>query len=126
MERLVGGVVQQLEQSMNFRRARQGALAANVANADTPGYRRVDISFDSELARASNELKRTSSTHLSGGARDGMRVVRDPTSRGPDGNGVDRDMEVITLTRNAGAFEDQASVLARLFALRRMAATGEL
>ena len=43
----------------------------------------------------------------------------------PDGNGVDRDAEVLELSRNAGAFRNQAAILARVVVLRRIAATGE-
>ena len=56
----------------------------------------------------------------------GLRVVRGPRGTRPDGNGVDRDQEVVHMARNAGAFQDAASVLSRIYALRRMAATGEL
>ena len=126
MERLIGGSLQMLERSLHLRRMRQGALAANVAHADTPGYRRVDVDFESALARASKPLQRTGPGHLSGSAMDGARIIRDPVVRGADGNGVDRDLEAISLARNAGAFEDQAAVLARLFTIRRIGATGEL
>ena len=125
MERLIGGPLGALEAGMRFRRVRQGALAANLANADTPGYRRVDVSFDSSLNRAAAELQRTGDAHLQANGSQGYRVERDRLSRGPDGNGVERDLEVIKLSRNAGAFEDQATVLARLFRMRRVAATGQ-
>ncbi len=123
MSDLLGGAVPHLEEAMRFRLARQGALAANVANADTPRYRRVD--FEPLLAEAGARLQRTHHRHLSASGTPGYRVVRGPRGSRPDGNGVELDREVIELTRNAGAFRDQAAVLTRLLALRRTAVSGE-
>lgn len=125
MDRIVGGPVDRLVDAMRFRVARQSALAANVVNADTPGYRRVDVEFKDVLARKAGELARTDERHISISSGPGHQLVRGPKGSRPDGNGVDRDQELIQLSRNAGAFGDQASILARLLALRRIAATGE-
>ena len=114
---------------MRFRMVRQGALAANVANADTPGYRRVDISFEASLGQAASGLAATHSAHITNrdeAASGSYRVSRGPRGTRPDGNGVDRDQEVVHLSRNAGAFTDAATVLSRIYAIRRMAVTGEL
>lgn len=125
MERLLGSPIDRLVDAMRFRLSRQAALASNVANADTPGYRRVDVEFQDVLQRSATELRRTHAQHISTSEPAGTRVVRGPRGTRPDGNGVDRDREVLELARNAGTFSDQASILARVFALRRIAATGE-
>jgi flagellar basal-body rod protein FlgB len=123
MSDLLGGAVGHLEAAMRFRMLRQGALAANVVNADTPRYRRVD--FEPLLAQAGSRLQRTHERHLPAGNEAGYRIVRGPRGSRPDGNGVELEREVVELTRNAGAFREQAAVLARLLALRRVAVTGE-
>ena len=125
MDRLYGTAIPGLESEMRFRLARQGVLASNVVNADTPGYRRFDVSFDRELERASAGLQASHERHFGAGS-EGYQVVRGPRGTRPDGNGVDRDQEVVHLVRNAGAFQDSATVLSRIYAMRRMAATGEL
>ena len=125
MQRLLGAPIDQLESAMRFRLMRQGALAANVANADTPGYRRVDVEFQNSLERAATDLERTDARHLAAGPH-GVRVVRGPRGTRLDGNGVDRDLETLELSRNAGAFRKQADILARVYGLIRIAATGEL
>ena len=125
MNELYGGAIPRLESAMRYRLFRQGALASNVANADTPGYRRVEVSFEAELEQAAGRLERTHDRHLGAGGSE-YRVSRGPRGTRPDGNGVDRDQEVIHLSRNAGAFQDAATVLTRIYALRRMASTGEL
>ncbi len=110
---------------MRFRVARQGVLAANLANVDTPGYRRVDLRFDAELERASDRLRRTHPSHLPSGPDADYRLHTEPRSRRPDANGVVLEREVIQASRNAGAFTDQAAVLSRLLAMTRVAIVGE-
>lgn len=123
----VKGAMPLLEDAMRFRLARQAALAGNIANADTPGYRRVDLKFDAALTDASARLERTHPSHLGpGGSGSGAdyQVVRGPRGTRPDGNGVELDAELIALNRNAGAFQNQVAVLSRLLVLRRISVTG--
>ncbi len=39
------------QEALNLRAQRQEILAANIANADTPGYQARDIDFASELKK---------------------------------------------------------------------------
>jgi flagellar basal-body rod protein FlgB len=126
IDKLLGGSLSDLETSLQLRVTRQAALAGNVANADTPGYRRVDVEFLPALERAAESLARTSGAHIESPANAGYRVVQGPRGTRPDGNGVDRDRELVALTRNAGEFGERADVLARVFTMRRIAATGEV
>ncbi|MFQ5417865.1 MAG: flagellar basal body rod protein FlgB [Myxococcota bacterium] len=127
MDSLVGAAVPRLEAAMRFREARQGVLAANIANVDTPGYRRADLHFRDALSRAAVGLVRSHPRHLPHAASDDQRyrVQVGPRGTRPDGNGVDMDREIIEISRNAGAFTEQAEVLARFFAMARMAVTGD-
>lgn len=114
-----------VENAMRFRSARQGVLSMNIANADTPGYKRSDVEFDARLAQAA--LRRNDARVLATsrdvpfGAR---RVVDTEAAARPDGNNVNPDREAVLLSRNAGAFVQQAEVLSRLLALRLTALTG--
>lgn len=112
-----------LQQAMRFRMARESVLAGNVANADTPGYRRRDLSFEGVLGQQTADLRRTHRDHLPTASADASQARTEIGPRGtrPDGNGVDLDHELVTAHRNAGAFIDQANVLARLSTLVRMA-----
>jgi len=116
-----------LEQALRFRLARQSVLASNVANADTPGYRRSDVVFQERLDAASR-VRRSDPHHLSGpggSASEGWKAVREARGDRPDGNGVDFDRELVELTRNAGAFTEAANVHSRIVALMRMAISGD-
>lgn len=128
---LLGPTIPLVEESLRFRAARQAALSGNVANADTPGYRPVDLRFEALLGEADARLARTDPRHLpaSGGGQAApgspYEVVREARGGGPDGNGVDLDQEALRLARNASAFRQQASVLSRLIALTRSAISGD-
>ncbi len=110
-----------LPQAMRQRMARESVLATNIANADTPGYRRRDLSFDGMLGEARARLERTHARHLPAASGDPSRARIEVGPRGtrPDRNGVDLEQELVAAHRNAGAFIDQANVLARLSALVR-------
>ncbi len=112
-----------LQVAMRFRKAREAVIAGNVANADTPGYRRRDLAFEGILGEAQASLARTDPRHLPVDASDPehARVEMGPRGTRPDGNGVDLDQELLTAHRNASAFIDQANVLARLSTLVRTA-----
>jgi flagellar basal-body rod protein FlgB len=94
-----------LERAIQGAALRQTALAANLANANTPGYQRVDVDFHSALGRAL-EAGTGARAALEGTsfatARDAGGAVR------ADGGTVDADSEAAKLAANA--LEHQASV----------------
>ena len=124
MSRLFGPTFDAIESAMHYRVTRQSLLSGNVANADTPGYRRFDLVLDARVG--ADRLSSSHPEHLSaeGARRDDYRVERGAFGTRPDRNGVDLDRELLELSRNAGAFRQQAEVLSRLLALRRTAITG--
>lgn len=127
MSEMLSSQFQVFEEQMLFRVARQSVLAANLANADTPGYRRGELTFSTAFESEVARLRQTNPSHLSSIEVSGdgkYRVERGPRGTRPDGNGVDMDTELVAASRNAGAFMDQASVLGRLVALYRAAIGG--
>lgn len=116
-----------LEASLRFRAARQVVLASNVANADTPGYRPADLEFEALLGDEQVRLARTHAGHLpvGGTGSDGYRLQTEPRGEGPDGNGVMLERELVRMSRNAGAYQDQADILSRMLGLVRSAIAGE-
>jgi flagellar basal-body rod protein FlgB len=79
---------------------RQKAIASNVANAETPGYRRLDVApdFDAQLkARMAAGNFADSSADLK------PHLAEDTTARSmrPDGNTVEMEHELLAMNNNA-------------------------
>jgi len=78
-----------LERYLDLAEFRQTLVAANLANLDTPGYKSVDVAFQSELSWASMQDYR-------GPMRPIVRRVNGLIER-PDGNNVSLDREGLLL-----------------------------
>lgn len=99
----VGG---QLERYMNLLSVRQKLVAANIANADTPGYQTKDINFQEEFRR---QLGPASPETLEVG---GLTTKN-------DGNNVNMDREARLLSENAMRFSVASQLMrAELRAVR--------
>ena len=110
-----------LERSIEGAGKRHEALAANIANANTPGYQRVDVDFHSTLAAAVGENDRAALERLS------FTPARDASAGATraDGSTVDVDSESAKLAANA--LEQQAAVQvahARIGILKAAMGTG--
>ncbi len=57
IESIFGGTTQVLEKAMGLRMMRMGLLASNIANAETPNYRAVDIDFKATMANLLDEMR---------------------------------------------------------------------
>jgi flagellar basal-body rod protein FlgB len=92
-----------LESAMRGAWTRQTLLTNNVANADTPGYRREDVNFqDSLRAALANEESP---------AQVQFRPQVQPQSTGPGGNGVNIDQEAALLAENGLDYQAVVQVL---------------
>lgn len=80
-----------IEQYMNLVSARQKLVAANIANADTPGYQTKDVDFENELQSQMLDSK-PNVIEVSG------------LKNKNDGNNVDMDREARLLAENALRF----------------------
>jgi flagellar basal-body rod protein FlgB len=94
-----------LERTISGATQRQQALAANIANATTPGYQRVDVDFHGALAAAmgsSDASGALQNTAFSTEADRTFGAVR------ADGSTIDIDAEAAKLAANA--LDSQAAV----------------
>jgi flagellar basal-body rod protein FlgB len=92
-------VTEPLERYMDLLSTRQKLAAANIANADTPGYKAQDIDFQFEF------------TTLTTGQQPQILQTQGLTTKS-DGNNVDVDREARMLAENAMRF-NVASTLVR-------------
>ncbi|WP_461519689.1 flagellar basal body rod protein FlgB [Porticoccus sp.] len=87
-----------------LRSQRMEMISANLANADTPGYKAVDIDFKSALQKemGGSQLLCTNDAHVGmqgGGAQETMYRV--PSQPSLDGNTVESDREHMAFMENA-------------------------
>lgn len=91
------------EEKLDWLDARTRLLAANVANADTPGFRPHDLaSFSRVLSPFSIALSTTDQAHLSAPADAEAREVDISGEHAPDGNAVsiEHQMKLVADTNN--------------------------
>ena len=93
-----------LERAISGAAMRQEVLANNLANAETPGFRRSDVDFHSTLAAA---MKTGSSSRIDAAS---FSPQTDPQTLRADGNGVDIDVESANMAKNGLEYEALVSV----------------
>lgn len=132
------GVLAGLERSVNFTVARHQSLLSNVANSDTPGYRRTDLDakeFRRLLDRGYAADRRHVPNAFAPASTDAPRLVSGPRGpyrfsalgRGPlrhDGNDVSVEREMALLSENAGQYSAYSALLRKGFRQIRAALTG--
>ena len=102
---------------------RQQAIATNVANAETPGFRRIDIApdFATQLkARIAAGDFASTAENLT------PRLTEDQTARSvrPDGNSVELEHELVAMDRNAVDYDYLTQVVTFDLKQLKMAITG--
>jgi flagellar basal-body rod protein FlgB len=101
---LVDSTQQVLEAAMRGSWQRQIALTDNVANADTPGYQRQDVNFESTLQSAIDSGQ-------SPGELD-FQAEQLPEQAGPNGAGISIDEESARLAENGLDYQALTNVAA--------------
>ena len=95
---MLDGLSDRIERYMDLLSARERVVAANIANADTPGYRTQDVDFRSELE------SRIHGSAPAVGEVAGLAVKN-------DGNNVSLDREARLLAENALRFNIASNLL---------------
>jgi flagellar basal-body rod protein FlgB len=118
-----GAILTALGREMTKAVQRQSAAASNLANLETPGYRTVEPSFADALGDElqAEPLQRTDQKHLPGlPVASGTQLVGGLAER-RDGNNVQLDRELLSMSQAAGTFSEAQTALAAKFRLVRYA-----
>ena len=102
---------------------RQDAIASNIANLETPGYKRLDVTraFNSELERACAARDPRQIAAL----KPELAVDPDAAAVSPDGNTVNLESELLEMNKNSMAGILQTQLITTDFYRLRMAITGK-
>jgi flagellar basal-body rod protein FlgB len=120
--------IQNLERALDGAALRQKLITNNLANVDTPGYKRSDVSFQEQLARSMSgghaiPLAITDPAHqrTSGsGPTLPFTVMQDTSSTyRNDGNNVDIEREMVESTKNNIYYNTATQLLSGKFGTLR-------
>jgi flagellar basal-body rod protein FlgB len=115
IDKLLGPTIQGLERLLDLSWRRGQAINANIANAETPQYRAVDLDFGRELDEAfgskSSSLEKTSPLHQDIGGGSNAKLVSDLSGATKmDGNNVDLDLQMGRLAYNTLTYTRAAAL----------------
>lgn len=121
--------LQALAAAIKFREMRHELITANLANAETPGYKAKVLDFEQALSNAidsDNQLKMNGGNekHFAvGGGGFSMlapEIYDDPNGDpGVDGNTVDAEKEIVKMNDNEIMFEATVQLLNKKLAMKK-------
>ncbi|EEE46205.2 flagellar basal body rod protein FlgB [Roseibium alexandrii] len=120
---------QALKSKMQWHQTRQGVLAENIANSDSPEFEARDVkaySFDDHIGREAFGLttERTSVAHISGMIGSGIggkAERRDSFEITPSGNAVNLEEQMMKITQNQMDFQAATTLYTKGLGLIRTA-----
>jgi flagellar basal-body rod protein FlgB len=121
----ISPTLQSLRLTMDEAALRQQAISSNIANVNTPGYQRMDVSATFQAAYT-DAIKNLSN----GGTADKMpdtaiETAADQGPARPDGNTVQLEQEMLGLAQNGARYEFAGQMLAQNFHGIKYAITGQ-
>ena len=116
-------------QALVLRERRGEVLAANLANADTPGYKARDLDFKSILKQSmppAQTMERTQAGHFEHQPLLESRVMyRNPSQVSLDGNTVEANVEQAKYAENAVQYQASLQFISNNFSGLMMALRGQ-
>ncbi len=119
-----------LTQKMSYLNQKQAMLAENVANADTPGYKQLDMkpfSFGDALKQASIGMATTDPRHIIPASMSGVNASTFQSKQGEvvsSGNTVDIEDQMMEVSKTAGEYQQAASLYHKWTGLFKIAIKG--
>lgn len=122
-------ILDMLRTRMQWHQERQRLLAENIANADTPNFRPLDLTppnFDSRVPSAQNvSLQRTSAAHFATAPSAASGLFRQSNQGGsetrPGGNAVSLEDEMLKVAQNQMDYQAAASLYSKSLGLVKSA-----
>ena len=127
---LFGKTNQLVGKAMELRWAKQGLLASNIANAETPGYRAVDIDFKATMEQLISKTQETPNSEMNlhrsdprhfqnPGIEDSNKTPKiifaagDADSFGNDSNSVEIEQQLARSQMNATLYTMLSRIMAK-------------
>lgn len=106
-----------LQKNLELTHRRNEALTSNIANAETPGFKAVDLNFAKELERVfeqkTDTLAKSDPLHMDTSQNSGTAHLASDYSGATkaDGNNVDIDVQMGKLARNGWDYMQSAAMI---------------
>ena len=112
-----------LKKMMDVTALRHEAIASNMANIETPNYKRIDVSSDfrQELSRAVSNQSTVQISHI----KPGLSVDTTAVAHGQDGNTVQLENEMLQLSQNTLNHSLESQLITGSLLKLRLAITGK-
>jgi flagellar basal-body rod protein FlgB len=119
------GTYQLAQKLLDGAALRQEAIASNMANVETPGYRRMDVSPDFAA-----QLKASCAAGDFPDSAQALqpKLAEDPGARAirPDGNNVEMEHELLAMNKNGVEYEYLTDVISTNLKQLKMAISGQV
>lgn len=93
-----------LETAMQATQYKNQVILNNMANIDTPNYKKKTVEFENTLSKAIEETKKTGIDHM-GTVMPNIKVSAKQNSTTLDGNSVDIETEMIDFYKNSTRYD---------------------
>jgi flagellar basal-body rod protein FlgB len=105
---------------------RHQAISSNIANVNTPGYQRMDVSsnFEQAYSDALGRLSRGETVDDSSLPQPTIETAKVQGPARPDGNTVQIEQEMVGMAQNSARYEFAGQMLAQTFHGLKFAITG--
>ncbi|MCP5405303.1 MAG: flagellar basal body rod protein FlgB [Pseudomonadaceae bacterium] len=113
-----------LSARMNYLTDRQGVIAGNIANADTPEYKPRELAFAPYLERAQSDMgvRLTNPKHMAGGASGASnRLMESASYIQHNGNAVRLDNELVKMNQTQIDYRYMTQLYAKQASMQRLA-----
>lgn len=130
LDRMFTGSTEVMTKAMDALSLRQRAIAENIANADTPNYKRVEVSYEAQLHEAATgasgpslQLRTTMPGQIRIGGPQSLEEFQAQVTRitgttmRNDGNNVDPEAEMAHLAQTNVTYDALADLMKRRMTL---------
>jgi flagellar basal-body rod protein FlgB len=130
MSSSISGLFDLLTQKMSYLNQKQGVIAENVANANTPGYKQLELkpfSFGDALKQAGSGMRTTDPRHIipaSMAGTNAQTVKSKDTDILPSGNTVDIEQQMMEVSKTSIDYQTMTSIYRKMTGLFKIAIKG--
>ncbi|MEW6102432.1 MAG: flagellar basal body rod protein FlgB [bacterium] len=128
IDSLTGQTIEMAKKGLDSATLRHNVISNNVANVNTPGFKKQSVIFEDALKENKISAKRLNPKHIpfsyEKSKNSGRIITENDTIYRNDGNNVDLDKEMEDLAKNAIYYNSIATRLARKFSLLKLVAQG--